>query len=341
MKMKKFISGVLAAGLAVSMSLTAFAAETTTNTDADVSTVSITKTFKLDTSSESEILSPAASFTVESTGSKNVLSETAEVPALGTITAASFAEGAATDKGATGSISVALPAYSSAGVYEYTLKEVNSSPLAGVVYDTDAYILRVTVRNDGKGGFIRTATLRNSGTGDKVDGITNTYKADNLLITKTVTGGLGDKTYYFTFKVTLTPQEGVTTPTSFKVSGGSSSENPNTIAPGVETTFKIRDGETITIHNLPAGMTYYVEEVKTGDYENKYSTKVDTQAGTTYSTGLTGEIETTVVFENIYDGGDPETGVSLDSLPYILILAIAGAGLIIFIVAKKRSRRED
>ena len=44
---------------------------------------------------------------------------------------------------------------------------------------------------------------------------------------------------------------------------------------------------------------------------------------------------TTVEFVND-KGLTPETGVSLDTLPYVLVLALAGAGLVMMIARKRR-----
>ena len=326
MKVRKLLSGALALGLAMSMGMTAFAASgSTTYTDAEE--VVITKIYKAAGVTDG-IKSPAASFTVSAGDGEVIDGEATSAPALGTITAASFAEGAATSTGSTGNIEIVLPNYDKVGVYQYTLKETPGN-LAGVTYDNTVYYLKVTVINQ-DGQKVRVAALHKGSTsGNKEASLENTYTAGALKITKTVDGNLGDKTKYFEFTVKLTGMEASTYADSYDVTGGSYTGNPRTIAIGTETTFKLKDGDTIKIANLPAGVRYEVTETEAEDY-------------TTTKTADTGTIEgsvATAAFTNTKNG-EVDTGIRLDSLPYLMMLAIAGAGLVV-LVARKRGMRED
>ena len=152
-KMKKVFAGFLAAAMMLSLSVTAFAAGTTTPTYTDQSTVTLTKVYKLVGNGSS----PAETFTLEQVGSGRVTDGDAEsAPALGTITGASFEAGAASTTGATGTISISLPTYTTVGVYEYTLREVNTAATAGVTYRSETIKLVVTVMQ-GTDGKIRVA----------------------------------------------------------------------------------------------------------------------------------------------------------------------------------------
>ena len=103
--------------------------------------------------------------------------EATSAPALGTITGAAFAAGAATANGATGEITVALPEYTSVGVYEYTLQEV-AGTTAGVAYYGKTIKLVVTVVN-GTDGNIRVAAVHTESEDEvKSDKFENTYSAD-------------------------------------------------------------------------------------------------------------------------------------------------------------------
>lgn len=328
MKVRKLLSGVLALGLAMSMGMTAFAATGVDTKYDDTSKAEITKTFKAAGVTD-EIKSPAASFTVTQVGEGEVIDgEAKSAPALGTITAASFAEGAATSDGSTQKIQIELPVYNTVGVYQYKLSEVAGN-LAGVTYDNTEYYLKVTVINQ-DGRKVRVAALhKGSADGSKTESLVNTYTAGALQITKAVDGNLGDKTKYFEFKVTLIGMEGNTYAESYTVTGGSYDRNPQTIKIGEETTFKLKDGDTIKITNLPAGTTYTVTETAVTGYD-------------TTKTNDEGMIEGSVVtaaFTNTKKG-DVDTGINLDSLPYLMILAIAGAGLVVFAV-RRRGMRED
>lgn len=148
-----------------------------------------------------------------------------------------------------------------------------------------------------------------------------------MKVTKTVKGNLGDKDKYFEFTVKLTGETGKTYADSFAVSGGSYTNNPKSIKLGEDTTFLLKHGDTITIANLPYDVEYTVTENPAAGY-------------TTTSAGEQGTInaaEQTAAFTNTKTG-TVDTGVVLNNMPYILVLAVLAAGVAVFII---RKRRED
>lgn len=321
-RVKQLFACLLALTMMFGLSATAFARESGT-TPTDQETVTIKKVYKL----VGQGTSPAETFTLEQVGNGIVTDgEATSAPHLGTITGAAFAEGAATVDGTTGNITVALPEYTSVGVYEYTLEEV-AGTTAGVNYYGKNIKLVVTVVN-GNDGKLRIAAVHTEAVGEaKNDSFTNTYSAGTLNVSKTVKGNLGDKDKYFEFKVTLTGETGKTYGASYAVSGGSNTANPKTIkiGEGEEATFLLKDGETISIANLPYGVTYTVTETAVGGY-------------TTTKTGDTGTInaaDQTAAFTNTKTG-DIDTGVYLDNLPYILVFAGVLAIAAVFVVRRRR-----
>lgn len=326
--MKKLLSIGLAAMLAFGLATTSFAEEARDVTTPTDGIVTIHKVYKLENAGTK---SPAETFTLEQVD-KGVVKdgEAKTAPDLGTITGAEFAEGAATVDGTTGDITVALPEYTNVGVYEYTLKEVDGKT-AGVTYYDKGIKLVVTVVNDNN-GKLRIAAVHTESTGEaKSDNFPNTYKAGKLDVSKTVTGNLGDKNKYFEFKVTLTGEEGKTYADSYAVSGANNEGNPTSVEVKAgekkEYTFKLKHGDTITIANLPYGVTYTVTETAAEGY-------------TTEKTGADGTISAAdqiAAFTNTKDGSI-DTGVVLNNMPYILVLAVLAAGVAVFII---RKRRED
>ena len=121
--MKKFVAILLTLMLVLGIgAAVADEAPATPTTDlTDHETVKIKKVYKL----EGAGTSPVETFTLEQVGNGSVKDgDATSAPALGIITGVTFAEGAANANGATGEITVALPKYTSVGVYEYTLQEV-------------------------------------------------------------------------------------------------------------------------------------------------------------------------------------------------------------------------
>lgn len=322
--MKKLLSIGLAAMLAFGLATTSFAEEAGDVTTPTDGTVTIHKVYKLENAGTT---SPEETFTLEQVGDGKVKDGEAEAaPHLGAITGAAYEEGAATVSGTTGDITVALPEYTNVGVYEYTLKEVDGKTAGVTYYDKDIKLV-VTVVNDNN-GKLRIAAVHTESTGEtKSDNFPNTYKAGELDVSKTVIGNLGDKNKYFKFTVTLTGEAGKTYRDSYAVTGGSNTENPKSIKIGEETTFLLKHGDTIHIANLPYGVTYTVTETAAEGY-------------TTEKTGDHGTIsavDQTAAFTNTKNG-EVDTGVVLNNMPYILVLAVLAAGVAVFII---RKRRED
>ena len=328
--MKKILAMLLAVMMLLSVASVAMAdgdTDTPTTPTDDMATVTIKKEYKL---ANADTTSPTETFTLAQVGDGRVTDgEASSAPALGAITGANFTEGAATVDGTIGEITVALPSYDKVGVYEYMLEEVKpTTPTAGVTYYARQIKLVVTVVNSGNGKLRIAAVHTEAVGGNKSDTFVNTYSAGTLKVSKTVTGNLGDKDKYFEFKVTLTGETGKTYGETYTVTGGSNTANPATITIGEETTFLLKHDETITIANLPYGVTYTVTETAVDGYTT-------TQ---TNDNGTISSAEVISTFTNKKDG-TIDMGVMLDSMPYVLVLAVVGAA-VIALIAKKR-RAED
>lgn len=328
--MKKFVAILLTLMLVLGIgAAVADEGPATPTTDlTDHETVKIKKVYKL----EGAGTSPVETFTLMQVGDGTVTNgEATSAPALVTITGAAFAAGAATANGATGEITVALPEYTSVGVYEYTLQEV-AGTTAGVTYYGKTIKLVVTVIN-GENGKLRIAAVHTeSEDEEKSDKFVNTYRAGTLNVSKTVTGNMGDKNKYFEFDVTLTGEEGKAYGESYVVSGGSKeANNPASIKIGEKTTFKLKHGDTLSIANLPYGVTYTVTEVDAKENEKGVLMNGDYEVTKTGDSGTIGAASQTAAFTNHKDG-EIDTGVTTENLPYVLLIGfvvLAGAALLI------------
>ena len=335
--MKKFMSLLLALLLVASLVASAFADGYT-----DMSAVTLTVTYN-ETNEGSISPAETLAFTIARTSvtdaAEGVTAENMPIPILGTV---SYAEGDAGKDGAmTKSLTITLPSYSSVGIYTYTIKQTAGTN-AGVEYWSKDIRLVVTVIQDADTGLIRVAAVHTegTGTGQKSDDITNTYSAGSLSVTKTVTGNMGDRDKYFAITVTLTGEQGKTYASSYTVSGGSKlvngpdDSNSPTISIGTPATFYLKHGETFTIENLPYGVTYTVAEADytTEGYEEAEinfpdpDKKIDSASETVT---ITNNKQATV-----------DTGIVLDSLPYVLLLVLSIGGAVLFLL-KRRSSRES
>lgn len=321
--MKKLAAILLTLMLLLGMSA-AYAEEITTPD----TTVTLKKVYELIGNGRS----PAETFTLEvlGEGGEVIDGDAASAPALGTITGAEFADGGA--GGEAKYFSIKLPAYTRVGKYEYHLREAfeTATSTAGVDYYPYPIKMIVTVTNEGE-GLKATAVFycgKPDGTGyGKTTEITNTYSAGTLKVKKTVEGNLGDKDKKFDFTVTFTSPEVKLISGEYTLDWEPAIGHPESVHQKTEDdpfvyTFKLADGEEVEFTNLPKGVGYTVTEDKAEGY-------------TTTSTGETGTIEaaTTSVaaFTNTKEG-TIDTGVTTESLPYVVLMAfvvLAGAALLI------------
>jgi pilin isopeptide linkage protein len=334
--MKKFLVTILALTFIMGMSGATFAQASDELTDQ--SSVPITKLFKL---ANQDTTSPAETFTfniVRDSYSDSLYSSLDAVPLpqfnLGTDKGSiSFDRGQATITGVPNSVFLNLPWYDHVGYYTYKLTETPGNT-AGVTYDTRTLYLTVTVINKGD-GLIRQVTslyYYSDNVKLKSQNFENVFSAGNLAITKEVTGNMGEKDRYFNVTVTLNVPEGkniATVPVSY--SGGKyvGAQNVTFTDGKAVVPIDLKNDDTITFTNLPYGVTYTaVEEDVTGaGYDVAKYAFSDTNK--TIDTAA----DTVTITNN--KAKEVATGISLDNLPYIMILVIAAGGLIIFAKRKR------
>ncbi|MCC8128252.1 MAG: DUF5979 domain-containing protein [Clostridiales bacterium] len=324
---KKLLSLALAAVMVMSLSATALASEVT-KTEEQTVTASISKMYTL-TNSDTKSPADTFKFTVENYSVKDAADGvTVNNMPTPSITDISVLDGDATVDGTSHGLSITLPSYSSVGVYTYKITETDNK-LAGVTYSTTDYYLIVTVTQE-NGVLSVSSYYLHSGSVDgiKTDDIDNTYSAGSLNVTKTVNGNLGDKTKKFEFTVTFTAPADKTVAWSLVTGTVAGQTVTFDLSTSQTYTFELADGETATFSNLPYGVTYIVTETADSGYR-------------TTQTGNEGEINSgsaTAAFINTKDG-DVDTGINLDTLPYIMILAVVFAGAAYMVIRKRMSDR--
>ena len=344
---KKLGAFVLAGTMLLSMGTTAFAAGEPTAPDVNQKgQVPITKEFEM----ADGLKTPAATFRFTAT-------PTPEGAPTATIADVSFTEGqAGTLKGEKyvleGKTAISFTGtWPHAGEYVYTVKETQES-IPNVTYDTSTYTLRVYVINGTNG--LKVEKITAEGANGKTDKIlfTNTYAKNDatLTIEKHTTGKYADKTQEFNFEITFTksPMSDQTTFT-----GKIGSESVECTA-GTAKTFTLADGEQLVFSNLPVGTTYVVKELAASDgytpsvtvVENRETTVNNRTAaleGAALDTlkeggkkNLVGEYENKVTFTNAHQGGVVPTGILMNNLPFILLVAVAIVAFVSLAVIKRR-----
>lgn len=106
--------------------------------------------------------------------------------------------------------------------------------------------------------------------------------------------------------------------------------------------FKLKYNTQVTFSNIPEGVTYkVVETLPDGDkYEDpSYNYTFGEDHTSSNQKIQKGTTDLATIKNTLTDYIKPDTGISLDSLPYILILAAVGVGMIVLLM--KRRTRED
>lgn len=158
----------------------------------------------------------------------------------------------------------------------------------------------------------------------------------NLTVSKTVTGKLGDTNKAFTF--TITKADGTAaniTDTNIEISEADRAK----VEWKGNGQFTLKDGASIIFKNLPSGQYKVVEDNYSGEkYETSYVVDSGTPENRREASVTIGTDAKTIAFTNNCTL-QPDLGVLLDTLPYIVILAVVVGGGILLMLRKHR--KED
>lgn len=188
-------------------------------------------------------------------------------------------------------------------------------------------------------GWAKTAnaTERDYKPGDKVIVDTINQATANILyavweqstttvtVTKVVEGPMGDKTRAFEFEYSLDNGE---TWRNLKEAGLKHGDSATIEGVAIGSTLLIRE-EKVTNYRVAAGSSVQQQDISVTDGTNGYTITVLSVAA---SETITVTNTNTLV---------PDTGVILDSLPYVLILAVVALGAAGVVIRRRRSREDD
>lgn len=232
-------------------------------------------------------------------------------------------------------------------VYLKNMTQSSSDPIKytysieGLSPNTDYTVSEVEGTANVRGYQVATTTNGTNGTigkgGSATASFTNTYtKLVAIDVSKVVTGSLGDRTKDFPFTVSVT------------VNGAAYSDytltkNENPLQDNKS--FTLRHGEKVVVTGVPKGATVRVSEAM-ADYTAEIAitgtgTSTELKETTTMGVEVVGvDEDTALVFTNTKNP-TIDTGILLDSMPYVVILGIAIFGIAVYVVRKRKKDDSD
>lgn len=210
---------------------------------------------------------------------------------------------------------------------------------------------KVDIGNTDTNKFNFTNTyVQEAGTGTKPTDPDPTYNENgSLKVSKAVVNANGTTTTpdaEFEFTATFAFPTG----TNASTLGGIKAANGDTVTSveGGTYTFKLKANENMKFTGVPVGTTITVKESAAKNYKGSAEitingTKLTLVAATSYNTELTavnnneklGQKQNTVAVTNTYNDV-PVTGIIMNTLPYVLMIALCGVALIAFVGFKRR-----
>lgn len=180
--------------------------------------------------------------------------------------------------------------------------------------------------------------------------ITNNYTSNraDLTVTKTVTGNMADLEEEFTFQMSIASAEEIN-PEKITYTKGSTSGKLSDLT---DNKFTLKNGERIVFSGIPKDAVVTVTETGAEDYTTTVDVSntptaeaVALAAETGSGDTKTGTVTIDATAKTIAFTNEKEipvnTGVILDTLPYVLMLIAVGGGVVAFFLRKRHHDDEE
>lgn len=287
-------------------------------------------------------------FVVNQTTNSTVAPETAVLPATITLNVTEDADGVF-------DVPFTVTAPDEYGTYIYKITEDTTNANPYVKYDTEALFigvlytaseLTVTLVNDPNAtattDFVVEDRVSDANQNGKNDQFENEYLVGSFSVKKEIAGNAANLADKFVVEVSFTSEKALDN-LAMTWTSSTDAEKANAcpvteLKAGEAATMQITIGheETISFQNVPQGVKVKIEEKQQDGKEglNFYTPKYTNQEITVGETAQEMKIVNTKTTEI-------PTGVQLDSIPYIVLLAVAVLGVVGFIVKRRMAAADD
>ncbi|MBM6539919.1 fibronectin-binding protein [Streptococcus dysgalactiae subsp. equisimilis] len=307
-------------------------------------TVTIKKTVDL---TDDKILMPKTSFnfTVEpdesARGTKDNLDVKPGIPVTGQNLKVDYINGDKPGtKDKTTTVDFANVEFPKAGIYRYIVKETDNK-IPGITYDVKEYEVDVYAYDNGNGKIVANYVVSHEKGKEAKEPIqfNNKLKTTSLTVKKTVTGNAGERDREFDFTLELIPnaefEKGKTV--TFTKKGKDNTKTDVVATIGEATTFKLKDGESLTLDKLPVGISYKVDETKVEGYTTSAKLTDGDKAAAAYTLGTEQKSDETADVIDVTNNkeGIIPTGVVNTIAPFAALAIVAIGGSLYFVKRKK------
>lgn len=291
-------------------------------------------------------------FVVNQTTGSTVAPETAVLPATITLNVTEDEDGVF-------DVPFTVTAPAEYGTYIYKITEDTTNANRNVNYDEEALFigvlytateLTVTLVNDPNAtattDFVVEDRVSDANKNGKNDQFENEYRVGSFEVTKVITGNAANLNDRFVVEVTFTSEVNLDNlaMTWSLQNDENGTENPistiTSLKAGVPATMNIEIGhnEKIFFDMVPVGVKVSVEETKqVGKGDLNFYTA--TYEGNDITIAADGSSQT-ITITNTKETEIP-TGVQLDSIPYIVLLAVAVLGVVGFVVKRRMAAADE
>lgn len=219
---------------------------------------------------------------------------------------------------------------------------------------TDSKTGKVDIGNSDKNGFIFTNTyVQEGGTGTDPKSPDPTYEDDGSFdVSKTIVlseeGATIDPDKEFTFTASFVFPSGTDKGTLGGIKQTIGTTAKDVVLQDNNTyTFTLKHGQNIKFTKIPVGTKVTVAELATPNYKGSATVKMNaieettSTSATKYNEKLTisdktiGQKDNKISVTNTYNSV-PTTGIIMNTLPYVMMIALGGAALVGYIYLKRR-----